>query len=96
MAGCVLGCMSDLKDVHEYVQYEVKRQAVNKVKMRRLLRYVNELDQPDKQKQYISMVRMHHRLLPFNYHTLALELSSCYNIFEYTSASKSALQHRVR
>ena len=96
VTGCVLGCMSDVKDVHEYLQNEVKAQAAITVKVRRLLRYINQLDRQEKQKQSVSMVRMHHRSLPIFDPMSSLELSGFYNIFESTSASASASQHRVR
>ena len=64
VTGCILGSISELKDVHEYVQDEVKRQAVKTIKMRHLLKYIKRIDRAENRKRSISMVRMHHRLLP--------------------------------
>ena len=97
MTGCILGCISELKDVHEYIQDEVKRQAVITVDMRRLLKYIKRIDRPEKRKRSISMVRMHHRLLPIFTHCSQLSClvpTTYLHVQPYTLESRPNYQER--
>ena len=73
--------MSEPDDVYEYVNDELERQAVKRIDVRRLLKYIKTFDTPEKQRQSVTMVHMHHTCLPIFQLMFARVLSHAYNIF---------------
>ena len=73
--------MSEPDDVYEYVNDELEQQAVKRIAIRRLLKFIKRFDRPEKQRQSVAMVHMHHTCLSIFRPMFTLVLSRSYNIF---------------
>ena len=81
VTGCIMECMSDKEDVEDYVHDELKQQVVKFVDMLRLLKYIEGFDRPEKQRQSVAMVHMHHACATIFHPKFTLVLSCPHNIF---------------
>ena len=73
--------MSDMEDVEDYVHDELKQKVVKIIGMRRLLKDIKKFDRPDKQRQSVAMVHMHHACSTTLHPMFTLVLSCSHDIF---------------